>query len=44
MMSSAHVQVLQAPRHSSTEGYLSEINFVVSVSTDGRLCELDVTG
>lgn len=24
--------------------YLSEINFVVSVSTDGHLCELDVRG
>lgn len=28
MMSNAYVQVLQAPWHSSTEGYLSEINFV----------------
>ena len=44
MMSNAYVQVLQAPGHSSTERYLSEINFVVSASTDGRLCELDVMG
>lgn len=36
MMSNVYVQVLQTPRHSSTEGYLSEINFVVSVSTDGH--------
>lgn len=41
MMSNAHIQVLQAPGHSSTEGCLFEINFVSICTYRDHLCELD---